>query len=130
MPSNEPSPGSPHDWLRLADADLALAIHGGDAGFLRELLCFHAQQAAEKAFKSVLVAKGLAVPRTHNLGTLLHDLPTGILCPDVVASSTGLTEYAVASRYPGLHEPVLEDEYREAMAIAQAVVDWARQIVG
>ena len=48
MPPDSISPGSSADWLRYAKADLALAQVPLPAGGLYELLCFHAQQAAEK----------------------------------------------------------------------------------
>jgi len=46
-------PGSPSDWLRRARSDLALAKAPLPSGALYEDLCFHAQQAAEKAIKAV-----------------------------------------------------------------------------
>jgi len=36
-----------------------------------------------------------------------------------------LTDYAVETRYPGLSEPVSDKEYRDAVALAEAVVRWA-----
>lgn len=45
--------GSPDDWLRHAYSDLELARVALPAKVLLELLCFHAQQAAEKSLKAV-----------------------------------------------------------------------------
>lgn len=45
-------------WLAYADSDLAVARGADRPGVLTETLCFHAQQAAEKAIKAVLVAGG------------------------------------------------------------------------
>ena len=50
------APGSPTDWLRHAYSDLALASITPSSQILLEQLCFHAQQAAEKALKAILVA--------------------------------------------------------------------------
>jgi len=50
-----PEAGSPRDWLRLAKADLAIARLELPPDGLLELLCFHAQQAAEKSIKAVLL---------------------------------------------------------------------------
>jgi HEPN domain-containing protein len=36
-----------------------------------DTVCFHAQQAAEKLLKALLVARGEVVPRTHDLSALL-----------------------------------------------------------
>ena len=57
MPPDPISPGSSEDWLRYAKADLALAQVPLPAGGLYELLCFHAQQAAEKSLKAVLMRR-------------------------------------------------------------------------
>jgi len=43
-------------WLAYAESDLAVAGGVDRPGVLTETLCFHAQQAAEKAIKAVLVA--------------------------------------------------------------------------
>ena len=69
------------------DADLAQAMRWfntarGDLDTARALLglkryapaCFHAQQAAEKAFKGLLVATG-RLPKTHSIAQLLRELP-------------------------------------------------------
>ena len=54
--------------LTYAESDLAVA-RGVDSVGARfgETLCFHAQQAAEKAVKAVLVAGGIEPSRTHDL---------------------------------------------------------------
>ncbi len=35
-----------------------------------------------------------------------------------------LTQYAVATRYPGVWEPVSDDEARAALGMAAHVLDW------
>ena len=74
MLSENAAPGSAEGWLRFARSDLVLASIPRPAGVLPENLCFHAQQAAEKALKAVLLSKGMEVPRTHNIRTLLDRL--------------------------------------------------------
>jgi HEPN domain-containing protein len=49
--------------------------------------------------------------------------------PPEVQRSGKLTAYAVASRYPGVVEPINEEEYREAIDLAKAVVQWAEKII-
>lgn len=39
------------------------------------------------------------------------------------------TVYAVMSRYPGEYEPITEDEYCEALRIAESVLLWAENSV-
>jgi HEPN domain-containing protein len=64
------SAGEPALWLRLADEDLAMARLALDRGIYRQT-CFHAQQAAEKALKALLLVRRGTYPRTHSLEDLL-----------------------------------------------------------
>jgi HEPN domain-containing protein len=123
------APGGPADWLRHAYSDLALASITPVPRILLEQLCFHAQQAAEKALKAILVACAISVPRTHNLRTLFDLLPTDLPVPSDIQEAAGLSDYAVASRYPGASEPVEDEEYREAVYMAEAVVYWAEKVI-
>ncbi|MGQ9676796.1 MAG: HEPN domain-containing protein [Chloroflexota bacterium] len=129
MQPEEVLPGSPRDWMRHARSDLELARSGRAPGVLLEALCFHAQQAAEKSLKAVLVASGIAVPRTHNIKSLLDSLPERLSVPADIADAAILTDYAVVSRYPGDFEPVSEEEYREALTLATGVLKWAEAVL-
>jgi len=122
-------PGSPADWLRYARSDLELARVKRPPEVLLEELCFHAQQAAEKALKAVLIAKGVPPPKTHNIRTLLDILPPDIIPPKEVEDAASLTDYAVISRYPGDFESVDEKEYKETIRLAEIVVLWAERII-
>ena len=122
-----PERGSPADWLGHAKSDLALAKSRGVPGVLLEMLCFHAQQAVEKSLKAVLTAKGVDAPRTHNLTVLASLLPSALKPPAEVLAAATLTDYAVVTRYPGEYEPVSEEEYREAVRMAESVVAWAER---
>ena len=118
-------PGSSIDWLRYARADLALARVPLPQSGLYELLCFHAQQAAEKSVKAVLLHYGIEPPRTHNLERLIDLLPICISKTTVLSPSARLTVYSTAARYPSDAEAVSEEEYQEALCLAEAVVTWA-----
>lgn len=123
-----PEPGAPEDWLRFARADLAHARGPLPEGGLYQVLCFHAQQAAEKAIKSLLVEAETEVPRTHSLEFLLDQLPESTIIPEVVSQSVILTQFATAGRYPPSRE-VSEDVWREALRLATAVVEWAADLL-
>ena len=82
MPPEEIEPGEPGDWLRHARSDLELARTSRDSKILLEDLCFHAQQATEKALKAVLVFKSLPLLRTHNIRTLMDLLPEDLNLPE------------------------------------------------
>lgn len=129
MPPDAPLPGSPRDWLRHARSDLALAHVPRTPEILFETLCFHAQQATEKALKAVLISRGIAPPRTHNIKALLELLPPQIEVPSPIQYAASLTDYAVISRYPTQLEPVTEEEYHEAVRQAETVISWANRLV-
>ncbi len=129
MPHEGRFPGSPVDWLRYAYSDLGLARVRRPSKVLLEGLCFHAQQAAEKALKAVLIAKGVPPPKTHNIRTLLDLLPQDVIVPQDVEDAASLTDYAVMSRYPGVFESVDEKEYKETIRLAESVVLWAETII-
>jgi HEPN domain-containing protein len=121
--------GAPSEWLDYAKSDLAMARVPLAPPMRLESLCFHAQQAAEKAVKAVLIEFGIQPPRVHDIRRLLDLLPSDQPSPELVAASAKLTDYAVLTRYPGLEEPVSEEEYREALRLAKAVVAWAEGII-
>ncbi|MBM3501837.1 MAG: HEPN domain-containing protein [Armatimonadetes bacterium] len=126
MPPDRLAPGSPSHWLERARGDLALASAPLPEGGFREDLCYHAQQAAEKAVKAVYVHRGWAFRSVHDLEELITGLERkGLTVPDAVKSCFTLTVFASESRYPRLSEPVTADELQEATAIAARVVRWA-----
>jgi len=129
MPHEGHFPGSPADWLRYARSDLELARVVRPDEVLFEGLCFHAQQAAEKALKAVLIAKGVPPPKTHNIRALLDLLPQEIITTQEIEDAASLTDYAVTSRYPGDFESVDEEEYEETVRLAETVVLWAERII-
>ena len=121
--------GSAEDWLRHANSDLALARLTPPPCVLLENLCFHAQQAAEKALKAVLVFRSVSFPRTHSIRMILDLLAQHVVVPEEIQYSAGLTDYAVTARYPGVPEAVDTEEYEEAVRMAEAVVSWAERLI-
>jgi len=126
MPLN---PGSPAQWMQYAQSDLRLAHTGTHPDVLYETLCFHLQQAAEKAIKAVLIAYQIPAPKAHNIDVLIGLLPATLLKPSVIVEATSLSDYAVVTRYPGEADPVTEDEYLTALQIADATVLWAESVI-
>jgi len=109
-----------------ARSDLAIAKSPLPEGALYEDLCFHAQQAAEKAIKAVYRANGLVFRYTHDLEELLRGLQEGgIGVPSVVKEGADLSDFAWEARYPRTGEPVGQSDYLEAVTLAERVVEWA-----
>jgi HEPN domain-containing protein len=123
-------PDDPREWLQRARSNLALAKTHPPEAYLEDL-CFEAEQAAEKAIKALLIKRGVAFPYVHDLARLLTVLEeAGESIPEAIRGAEGLTRYAIATRYPGLAEPVTEAQYEEAVSTAETVVRWAGNRVG
>jgi HEPN domain-containing protein len=124
------APGSPREWLARAKGDLALAEAPLPPGGFYEDLCFHAQQAAEKALKAIYLDRGWTFPYIHDLEKLLAGLrENGLKPPGAVDQAVLLTTYAFESRYPGLGEPITEGESKRAVELANPVVRWAESVM-
>ncbi|MBM4349614.1 MAG: HEPN domain-containing protein [Deltaproteobacteria bacterium] len=130
MQQDRPVPGSAEDWLARAEGDLALARAPLPEGAFYEDLCFHAQQAAEKALKAVYQHSSKPFRYTHDLDELITGLQdVNMPVPPGVANAAMLTSYAWETRYPGLSEPVTIEEYQEALRQAELVVRWATEVI-
>ena len=90
-----------------------------------DTVCFHAQQAIEKALKGLLVFHGRDISRSHDLVKLLNDISG--MAPALLDYSEALetiSEYGVGVRYPDFYyEPSLE-EACQAYDIAKRVVNF------
>lgn len=116
---------NPREWLNRAQSNLVLAKSLVPHIYLEDY-CFNAQQAAEKAIEAVMVLRGIEFPYIHDLTRLMSMLEaSGETIPDPVRRAAVLTRFAAQTRYPSVEEPVTEQEYTEAIAIAEAVLHWA-----
>lgn len=123
------SPDDPREWLNRARSNLALAKNRIPGAYLEDL-CFEAQQPAEKSLKAVMVLRGIQFPFVHDLSRLVSLIEKeGVEVPEVLLKAEKLTIYAVITRYPGVVRPVTEQEYLEAVEIADSVVLWAEKTV-
>jgi HEPN domain-containing protein len=122
-------PADPREWLNRAKSSLRHSRSKAEGVYLEEL-CFDAQQAAEKAVKAVLGSRHVRFPHVHDLETLLTVLSeNGVDVPDPMWEARKLTPYAVEARYPSVAKEVTEEQYAEAVRLAQATVDWAESMV-
>jgi len=91
--------------------------------------CFHAQQCAEKYLKAILVSKGMAFAKVHDLLLLSSQCEkAGVLVAIEAKQLSTLSDYAVRVRYPG--DDPTPDEAREAVEIAKAVRRFVRTFLG
>jgi HEPN domain-containing protein len=129
MPKRYP-PDEPREWLNRAESDLLLA-KTKKKGIYLEDLCFHAQQAVEKAIKALLIKKGVEFPYVHDIAELLTLLEkTGQKLPKTIREGEKLTRFAVFTRYPGIAQTISQKEYEEAIKVGEEVVRWVKAQFG
>ena len=118
-------PDDPREWMNRARSNLAVANNRTPGVYLEDL-CFQAQQAAEKAIKSVMIRRGVELPYSHNLERLLTMLEDkGETIPNTIREADALSQYAWVARCPGIADSVTVEQYERAIEIAEAVVRWA-----
>ena len=94
-----------------------------------EIAAFHAQQAAEKALKAVLIKRGISIRKTHDLEEL-HRLVGGDFEPSAEELAP-LTPYAVQSRYPDwpVQPAPTDDEVRRGIDAADRALATAARLL-
>lgn len=115
-------------WLDKSQMDLRAARNSlGAAPPLLEDVLFHCQQAVEKVLKGFLTWHDRPFRKTHDLAVI------GRQCIELDSSleplcrrAERLTVYAWFFRYPGESEEPVEEEARQALALAQEVYDTIR----
>jgi len=118
------------EWLQYAREDLALAqnVPASQPGRPRHV-AYHAQQAAEKAIKAILVFEQVEFPFTHELDALRNLAPDGYGLKSTFPQLGSLSRWAVRARYPMLGEPN-EDEAAQAEQLAEGVVRMVEEELG
>ncbi len=112
-------------WLRYASEDLRAAEVFTEQETLPRQACFHAQQAAEKAIKGVLVFLQIEFPYRHDLDFLRNLLPDGWLLKEQPPDLAELTAWAIRGRYPGDWREATEEDARTATDQAREVHETA-----
>jgi HEPN domain-containing protein len=113
-------------WLDRARSSLAISKNKPDEDIFLEDLCFQAQQAVEKAVKGLLIFYNVEPEKTHDLVLLIKELSKYFTVPDEINDTVILNDYAVQTRYPGEYTPIEEDEYNDAIRVAENCVNWIK----
>jgi len=118
-----------NNWLQRAKSNMARAKAGRVLpDILYEDLCYDAQQAVEKALKMICIIHEIVFPKTHDIAYLIELLEKGnVEVPGELQNAKILTGYAVETRYPGDYEPVDEDDYLNAVQLAENVLEWVEK---
>jgi HEPN domain-containing protein len=93
------------------------------SGGLPRHVCWLAQQAAEKALKSILIFEQLDYPRRHDLDLLLMLIPVDWSVRNEQVDLARLTEWSMEARYPGDWPDATDEDARQAANTAHTVVD-------
>jgi HEPN domain-containing protein len=90
------------NWLKKAESDLRIVDHElklPEDETVKDLACFHCQQAVEKYLKAFLIFHEVEFPRTHNIEYLLEQsakIDTNFSGIDI----DELSDFGVNIRYP------------------------------
>ena len=110
-------------WVAKAEEDRLCIKNNLSAAVVPwTVVCFHAQQAAEKYLKAFLVSRGVRVERTHDLEYLLgecHKHAPGLAA--LQNDCQALSAYAVDSRYPDVMSDDAEKLARESVVMCDRI---------
>jgi HEPN domain-containing protein len=123
-----PAPKNPQiaivrEWLAKAENDLTAARQIQKLGKAAptDIVCFHAQQCAEKYLKALLVHQGIPFSKTHDIEVLIKLIPAGNRPTMTAKEQKEFTNYAVATRYPQAGLTISPREARAAVAVARRI---------
>ena len=128
------------EWLRFSAMDYDSAKYLYEAPMHprpREVICYHCQQAAEKAVKALIVYFGApgGMPKVHDIEFLLNQVKNllksdkGIdITQHIYDIADNLTRYGVAPRYP--NEIEVEDYHvKAAFEQATEIIEWVKRAI-
>ncbi|MDR1963319.1 MAG: HEPN domain-containing protein [Planctomycetaceae bacterium] len=114
-------------WFKKAKSDLNVARNTFETMQPKELdiICFHCQQAAEKALKAYLILHDIEPERTHNLEKLCNDCGQyDDSFSEFLEICKIMSQYAVQPRYPDDFLNITETETEQALEYAQSIYDF------
>lgn len=108
-------------WLDLAEEDLRIAefTFKMESSIPYRAIAFHAQQAAEKYLKALLVFYNIDFPYTHDILKLIELTPDVLNLKATLDPAIKLTDYAVSRRYPDFYQNLTFAEANEAVELAR-----------
>lgn len=115
------------EWYDMAVMDLGVAKHLDVTYYPKplEIICYHCQQAAEKAVKALIIHYGAqgGMPKLHDLSFLLNQVKNKVSIDNKYFDyADTLTPYGVSVRYP--NEMFLENRHAiEALRMADEILN-------
>lgn len=121
------------EWLDMADMDLGVARHLEAHYYPKplEIICYHSQQAAEKAVKALIIHCGMpsGVPKVHSITALMRQIKNEVFIDEKFFDyGDVLTPYGVIIRYP--NELMIEEHHaKTAIQYAGEILEWVKGLV-
>ena len=114
------------EWVKMAEDNLATAKILSQNDKFKDA-AYYSQQVAEKALKAVQIVKLKRFDKLHDL----QELAESVKAPGEVSTcAKSLTRYYISARYPLVEEhAVSEEDVGKAIADAEKVLEWAKQIL-
>jgi HEPN domain-containing protein len=117
-------------WLNRAEGNLEHARTGKlNDKIYYEDLCFDCQQSVEKSLKALLLFLDIEFPWTHSIAQLNKLISAHYSLDSKLKQAESLSLYAAQTRYPGEYEPLTEEDYKEALMLAEYVYYWVEEKV-
>jgi len=122
-------------WLRQSEADLDAAKYNFE-GNIYYLVCFLAQQIAEKALKALIYSQGEEIVIGHSVAMLAERVRNyGIAIDNLADEISVLDGYYIPTRYPnGLPDSIPAQVYNkksaeDALQLAEKTVEFAKKLL-
>ncbi|MCZ6775628.1 MAG: HEPN domain-containing protein [Ignavibacteria bacterium] len=122
-------------WLRQSEADLDAAKYNFE-GNIYYLVCFLAQQIAEKALKALIYSQGEEIVIGHSVAMLAERVRNyGIAIDNLADEISVLDGYYIPTRYPnGLPDGIPAQVYNkksaeDALQLAEKTVGFAKKLL-
>jgi HEPN domain-containing protein len=122
---------STREWIKKAESDwlLAVSLMRRRKPPVRDQVCFHFQQSAEKYVKARMEEAGIRIPKIHQIEQLIQlVLSIEPLWAALIPAAIRISDYAVRIRYPG--NEATATEMKAAHQDAKAIRHEARAALG
>lgn len=128
------------EWFKFAQTDFDCAEYLYKAPLHPRplnVICYHCQQAAEKAIKALIVYFGSqgGMPKVHDLSFLLNQVKNMIqtqkgieITHDFMVMADGLSKYGIAPRYPNEID-VDESQTAKALRDSASIIEWVKRAI-